>query len=229
MPILWGHSWSHQRLPFQCIYCLWLRCLAQLQWHPHNQCPGHLWLFPTFSPYPEWLGRVFCWRTDVSQFPLHQSQHTWWEILPCRCRIPHLLYPTCSILWCTISPFWMESCSVKVWYCHYLNIFATYTLQACHSRRVVQLTTCQGLEPHWESIWGDQVALQDSGHPSRIFHGCTGKGISHTCGNSQLYTWKGSHWDCWHISSLWWWNQCWRSWSVGNRISRAGRERQSQC
>ena len=184
------------------IHCLWLRCLAQSQWCPHNQCPGNLWTFPAISPCP---GKVYCQHPDVSWFLLYQSQYTWWEILPHRCRVPHLLYPTCSIvMWCMISPFQMGSCSAMVWYHHYLNVFATYILQAHHLRRIVQLTTCQGLEHHQERIWGDQAVLQDLGHPTRIFHGWTGMGIPCTCGNSQLYPQKGSYWDCWHITPIWW-------------------------
>ena len=64
----WRRPWYHWWLPFQCICCLQPRCLAQSQWCPHNQCPGHLWFFHVVSPYPEQLGRVCCWHPHVSQF-----------------------------------------------------------------------------------------------------------------------------------------------------------------
>ena len=134
------------------ICCLQSRCLAQLQWHSHNQHPGYLWLYHVISPYPEWLGRICCWCPDVSQFLFHQSQYSWWEVLPCRCRVPNLLHPTHSILWHMIPSFWMGLCTATVCTTYYFSLFATYILQAHHPRRIIQLTTCQGLEHHWESI-----------------------------------------------------------------------------
>ena len=112
---------------------------------------------------------------------------------------------------------------------YHLLLQLIYTLQAHHLRRIIQLTTHQGSEHHWESIQGDQVVIQDLDHPTRIFYGCTGMSISCPHSNSQLYPWKGSHWDCWYITPTWWWHLCWRLWSFGDRVSGAGRERQSQC